>query len=537
MHGCGVYEVNRRLMWGKYYFGELLSNHHECTAEISAMHAGLAEVAAAKARMFVNKPDGMVRELKGPYNDPQHPYMYEEEDLWMAPGFINMFYEVPDFWKRYVHDVDQEREMWLNSFYKSPLRIPMPAELEYWWSKDPEFMRIGNPENKEDELLLHVPTGRLINWAEDSEGRVRLFWQPAISDGGVKPKDVEFIPLGFDEFMGKTKEESESQEEKLERLLEEEKRSIKEKFQQKVEKKKKEWEEERKNIELEMKYIENQEKMEDAVEEMEYQFELKQIYDELKERVTQKEETKEEPKDTSGPEDFEGGPSQGNEEAEEEENNADKKPRSFGTVAFAESRHSKETSYAKTDKNGRSLSSSPTLFASLSMVPQVAVHRFNPLVSWLKGKHIMPFTAVSLDLEDPGCGHWRPQNSRSITLKRYPKLINHPLSRNVVARHKAVKVNQNHDCRTAISPSPCKHFAYVPCVLSHSCFTSCKPKRSLKNHQDSQKRKWQQTIKHSNKLWAVTKDDIFSLSIPMEYFSCRSSEFDLSGSFSGGIYH
>jgi hypothetical protein len=34
-----------------------------------------------------------------------------------------------------VHDVDQEREMWLNSFYKSPLRIPMPAELEHWWSK------------------------------------------------------------------------------------------------------------------------------------------------------------------------------------------------------------------------------------------------------------------------------------------------------------------------------------------------------------------------------------------------------------------
>lgn len=25
--------------------------------------------------------------------------------------------------------------MWLNSFYKAPLRLPMPAELEYWWSK------------------------------------------------------------------------------------------------------------------------------------------------------------------------------------------------------------------------------------------------------------------------------------------------------------------------------------------------------------------------------------------------------------------
>lgn len=43
--------------------------------------------------------------------------------------------QVPDSWKTYAHEVDQEREMWLNSFYRSPLRIPMPSELEYWWSK------------------------------------------------------------------------------------------------------------------------------------------------------------------------------------------------------------------------------------------------------------------------------------------------------------------------------------------------------------------------------------------------------------------
>lgn len=34
-----------------------------------------------------------------------------------------------------MQEVDQERELWLGSFYKAPLRIPMPAELEYWWSK------------------------------------------------------------------------------------------------------------------------------------------------------------------------------------------------------------------------------------------------------------------------------------------------------------------------------------------------------------------------------------------------------------------
>lgn len=32
-----------------------------------------------------------------------------------------------------MQDVDEEREMWLNSFYRSPLRLPMPPELSYWW--------------------------------------------------------------------------------------------------------------------------------------------------------------------------------------------------------------------------------------------------------------------------------------------------------------------------------------------------------------------------------------------------------------------
>lgn len=36
----------------------------------------------------------MVREERGPYGDPQHAYFYEEDDVWMAPGFINQFYEV-----------------------------------------------------------------------------------------------------------------------------------------------------------------------------------------------------------------------------------------------------------------------------------------------------------------------------------------------------------------------------------------------------------------------------------------------------------
>ncbi|PSR95488.1 Protein TIC like [Actinidia chinensis var. chinensis] len=217
MHGCGVYEVNGRVLFGRFYFGELLNDPAGCDEDVSAMHAGIAEVAAAKARMFVNKPDGMVREQNGPYSDPQHPYFYEEEDVWMAPGFINQFYEVPDYWKTYVHEVDQERGMWLNSFYKAPLRIPMPAELEYWWwSKDkkPEFVLINkepepDPEDPsqliytDDPVILHAPSGRIINYVEDEEHGIRLFWQPPLKDGEeVDPKKAKFLPLGFDDYYG-----------------------------------------------------------------------------------------------------------------------------------------------------------------------------------------------------------------------------------------------------------------------------------------------------------------------------------------------
>ncbi|KAG0480653.1 hypothetical protein HPP92_011511 [Vanilla planifolia] len=192
MHGCGVLEVNERTIYGRFYFGQHLEDSSGCDSDVSALHAGIAEVAAAKARMFINKPDGMVREERGPYGDPQHPYFYLDDDAWMAPGFINQFYDVPDSWKTYVEEVDQERQMWLNSFYKAPLRIPMPAELEHWWSKDPddaEFILINqepepDPQDpskliyREDPLILHTPSGRLINYVEDEKYGLRLFWQP-----------------------------------------------------------------------------------------------------------------------------------------------------------------------------------------------------------------------------------------------------------------------------------------------------------------------------------------------------------------------
>ncbi|KAK7324886.1 hypothetical protein VNO77_28792 [Canavalia gladiata] len=286
MHGCGVYEVNERIIYGRFYFGELLDDDEGCDEDISAMHAGIAEVAAAKARMFINKPDGMVREQRGPYSDPQHAYFYEEEDVWMAPGFINQFYEVPDYWKTYVHEIDQEREMWLNSFYRAPLRLPMPAELEYWWSKDenhktPEFVLINkepepDPEDPskliytEDPLILHTPTGNIINYVEDKEHGIRLFWQPPLDEGeDVDPEKVEFLPLGYDEFFGRDTKEKKTIWMRIILAIENACKPWFDKLDKWTEKQRKIGEIKKKEIEEELELIEAEICLEEATEDME----------------------------------------------------------------------------------------------------------------------------------------------------------------------------------------------------------------------------------------------------------------------------
>ncbi|XP_071705831.1 protein TIC 100 [Rutidosis leptorrhynchoides] len=293
MHGCGVFELNERTTYGRFYFGDFLEEDHGCDVETSALHSGIAEVAAAKARMFVNKPDGMVREERGPYSDPQHPYLYEGEDVWMAPGFINQFCEVPDYWKAYIEDVDEERQMWINSFYKAPLRLPMPAELEHWWENEesPEFILLNkepepdpeDPEKKvytEDPVILHTPTGRIINYVDDEEHGIRLFWQPPLKDGeDVDPSKVEFLPLG-DEELSKRDDRN-----FLERTLTSVQNRCKimlENLEKRVEEKKKESETKLKLIETEIEIVEAENELKEIIKEMD---------DELK-RLEKEEEKK-----------------------------------------------------------------------------------------------------------------------------------------------------------------------------------------------------------------------------------------------------
>ncbi|XP_022755939.1 protein TIC 100 [Durio zibethinus] len=401
MHGCGVYEINERTIYGRFYFGELLEDIDDCDENISAMHAGIAEVAAAKARMFLNKPDGMVREERGPYGDPQHPYLYEEDDVWMAPGFINQFYEVPDYWKTYVHEVDQEREMWLNSFYKAPLRLPMPAELEYWWSKDEtaEFVLINkepepDPEDPsklvytEDPLILHAPTGRLINYIEDEEHGIRLFWQPRLREGEeVDPKKVQFLPLGFDEFYGrKVIVKRDNIWKRFVMAVENALKSGFDKLEKWTEEKKKASEMKMKFIENELDLIEAELCLEEAIEDMDEELRMKEKEEEKKAEMGLQEE--EDPSLVANQEEEtiikEEVDEDVDEEGVEEEEDDDATPSSFGSVAA-------DQGSITNDQKGKEprespFSSSSLLFASCSLVSAVPSTLQQSILSLKQGR-------------------------------------------------------------------------------------------------------------------------------------------------------
>lgn len=421
MHGCGVYELNGRMIWGKWYFGELLADPAECDAETSGFHAAMAEVAASKARMFTNKPDGMVREVRGPYTDPSHPYMYEDEDMWMAPGFINEFHPVPTTWKKYADEVDSERESWLNSFTQAPLRIPMPPELSHIWEKEDEFVVLGNTPNREGRLtaedkimsrkdmqgkvLLHVPSRQIINWAEDKDGHLRFFIQPYAPGEKFDPATIQPLPLGFKEFM-----EDKPMEEEEEEEVDGEPKTVAQKLQE-IERKRKrrqqQWakEDALRKAKLEAKgeaikgkvqEAQDQEmseritRQEEIAKELELQDEtfrerLKALAAQAESILSGEEEEAEggeEEEEDSEPQEEEiqvveeERPDAGKaDEEEDEEEEEDKKPRSFGKVAFADNEAMREElAQRKKGSSGPPLPF-PTVFASLSITSQIGFHQ------------------------------------------------------------------------------------------------------------------------------------------------------------------
>ncbi|KAA0033375.1 protein TIC 100 [Cucumis melo var. makuwa] len=367
----------------------------------------------------------VVREERGPYSDPQHPYFYEEEDTWMAPGFINQFYEVPDYWKTYVHEVDQEREMWLNSFYKAPLRLPMPAELEYWWEQDhiPEFVLVNkepepDPEDPskhvytEDPLILHTPTGRLINYIEDEEYGVRMFWQPPLKEGeDVDPEKVDFLPLGFDEFYGRAV--TEKKENFLMRFvsgLENGLKSRLENFEKWAEEKKKDSEMKKELIEKELELIEAEICLEETIEDMEEELKRKEEEEEKKVEMGLLDE------DSTSSTNLDKKASVEEEDEEEDdyddEDTFDAPPSSFGSIA-ADQDPSKDQ---KPNKPTNSPFSTASLhFASRTPVSGVPSRLIQSIFPWTKGRSSLKASPSSCASRD-----YYSESLRSVCFPRMP---------------------------------------------------------------------------------------------------------------------
>ncbi|XP_042514361.1 protein TIC 100 [Macadamia integrifolia] len=500
MHGCGVYEINERLIFGRFYFGELLEDSAECDEDVSALHAGIAEVAAAKARMFVNKPDGMVREERGPYSDPQHPYFYEEEDVWMAPGFINQFHEVPDFWKTYVHEVDEEREMWLNSFYKAPLRIPMPAELEYWWSKDesPEFVLLNkepepDPEDPskliytEDPVILHTSTGRLINFVEDEEHGIRLFWQPPLKEGeDVDPEKAEFLPLGFDEFYGRAvTPPKEGFWKRLVTKMENAWKPAFEKLERWSEEKKRDSEMKLKLIEQELELVEAELCLEEAVEDFETELKRKEKEEEKKVEMTEQDGT--------------GSAKIEEDEEDEDEEEDEDSPRSFGSAVA-------DQDLAKDDKKGNKPGNSPFSTVSLSLascgfVSSVPSKLQRSFLSWRRGRSMATLT-VPHQCEQSSIGHM--ETSDSINFSR------------VLNKSSSLKASRQEGRRFRRKCNNISQLHSLARVLSG-------PKASTKLKSLGEKRCWGHHRLHS----PAEVDWSSTLSLPIPLYSLESSCTDI----------
>nr|XP_043631962.1 protein TIC 100 [Erigeron canadensis] len=407
MHGCGVFELNERTTYGRFYFGQFLEEDHGCDVDTSALHSGIADVAAAKARMFVNKPDGMVREERGPYNDPQHPYLYEGEDVWMAPGFINQFCEVPDYWKAYMEDVDEERQMWLNSFYKAPLRLPMPAELEHWWEKDesPEFILLNkepepDPEDPskmvytEDPVILHTPTGRIINYVDDEEHGIRLFWQPPLKDGeDVDASKVTFLPLGDEELFER---DDRNVLERTVTSLQDKCKLMLENLEKWREEKKKESEVKLKLIETEIEIVEAESELKEIIKEMDDELKKLEKEEEKKMEMGLEDEDEDEPVEKSeevphveikvdevkNDGDGDDADDEDEDEEEDEEDDDDENtPPSFGSVI-------KDQDSTKNDQKGKNggrsspFASSSLQFSSVGLVSMVPSQLQQLLGAW-----------------------------------------------------------------------------------------------------------------------------------------------------------
>lgn len=249
----------------------------------------------------------------------------------------------------------------------------------------------------EGDILLHVPTGQLINWAEDKDGNLRFFVQPVTEDGVIRPELAVPLPLGFDEFMGEVDSEGNKIDESRRNLTIEERQKL-EKEDKKKEKDRRLKEEiaeiERKESEkikaleqeLYVKDLENQ--LENALLEERFIAELEaDDEDELTspevgevDTATMKEDIEEVPsKDEEVEEsvsnvedarevDQKQGDNSEDDGSEGDEDEEDKKPRSFGKVAMVSPEYARS---CRQQVGAQPPPTFPTVFASISLMTQV----------------------------------------------------------------------------------------------------------------------------------------------------------------------
>lgn len=207
----------------------------------------------------------------------------------------------------------------------------------------------------EDPLILHTRTGRLINYVEDEEHGVRLFWQPRVEDGeDMDPEKIEFLPLGFDEFYGRATPgtEKEVKPSGVIAAIDNAFKPLLNRIQKWIEEKKKTSEANLKLYEKELEFIDAELDLEEAMEDMEII--LKEKQKEEEKRAAVENDTDEMPastgQDEARPDDGEDG------DDDEDDEGA---PTSFGTVGEGADGDILDGSEEK--KSGRSP------FSSLSM--------------------------------------------------------------------------------------------------------------------------------------------------------------------------
>ena len=137
---------------------------------------------------------------------------------------------------------------------------------------------------KEDPVILHTPTGRIINYVEDEKHGIRLFWQPPLEEGEeVDPSKVEFLPLGFDEFYGK--EVVVKKEHPIKSFVLGIEKSVKpmlDGLEKWTEEKKKAYEERKEMIQQELELVEAEICLEEAIEDMDEELKKKEQEEEKK---------------------------------------------------------------------------------------------------------------------------------------------------------------------------------------------------------------------------------------------------------------